>query len=168
MLRFLITIFALAQICCAKEHASKLYGSWSSDADATKAYLTSYAVLNEYQKKAFPMLFGRAVITFMPNGTGKMKMSAAKIPKKDGGELDLPATEISFKFEILGETDSQVVIKSTSEQPLFVDFPFAILKFHDTNTYSVLLSDGVTEINGREFFKRVEKDTSEQDAPSNR
>jgi hypothetical protein len=111
------------------------------------------------------MLFGRAVITFNPNGTGKMKMSAAKMPKKDGGELELPATEISFRFEILGETDSQIVIKSTSEEPLFADFPFAILKLHDANTYSVLLSDGITEINGREFFKRVEKDHSEQAAP---
>jgi hypothetical protein len=168
MLRYFLIILVSLHAVCAEEKTSKLYGSWSSDAIATKAYLTSYAVLNEYEKKAFPMLFGRAVITFNPNGTGTMKMGAAKIPKKDGGELELAATEISFKFEILGETDSQIVIKSTSEEPLFADFPFSILKLHDANTYSVMLSDGITEINGREFFKRVEKDPSEQDARGNR
>jgi hypothetical protein len=168
MLRYFLIILASLHAVCAEKKTSKLYGSWSSDAIATKEYLTSYAVLNEYEKKAFPMLFGRAVITFNPNGTGTMKMSAAKIPKMDGGELELAATEVSFKFEILGETDSQIVIKSTSEEPLFADFPFSILKLHDANTYSVMLSDGITEINGREFLKRVEKDPSEQDARGNR
>ena len=101
MLRYFLIILASLHAVCAEKKTSKLYGSWSSDAIATKEYLTSYAVLNEYEKKAFPMLFGRAVITFNPNGTGTMKMSAAKIPKMDGGELELAATEVSFKFEIL-------------------------------------------------------------------
>jgi len=156
------------QAACAGDRTSKLYGSWSSDAAATKDYLTNHALLTEYQKKAIPMLFGRAVVTFKPDGTGVMKMDAARIPKKDGGELDLAATEIKFRFEILGETESQIVIKSTSDNPIFDDFPFEILKLHDPNTYSVMLSDGITEINGREFFKRVEKAPSEQDARGNR
>lgn len=160
MLRYLLLTLAMMHSVHAEEQKSKLYGAWSSDAVATKAYLTTHAVLDEYQKKAVPMLFGRAVVTFSQDGTGIMKMSAGRIPKKDGGELELAATEINFKFEILGETDSQIVIKSTSDEPFFDDFPFAILKIHDANTYSVMLSDGITEINGREFFKRVEKESS--------
>ena len=45
----------------------------------------------------------------------------------------------------------------------FLDgYPFAILKFHDQDTYSVSLSNGIAEINGREFFKRIKTDNSEQ------
>jgi hypothetical protein len=29
------------------------------------------------------------------------------------------------------------------------------MKFHDENTYSVSLSDGIASINGREFFTRI-------------
>ena len=168
MLQYLLIILVSLQAACAGDRTSKLYGSWSSDAAATKDYLTNHALLTEYQKKAIPMLFGRAVVTFKPDGTGVMKMDAARIPKKDGGELDLAATEIKFRFEILGETETQIVIKSTSDNPIFDDFPFAILKLHDLNTYSVMLSDGITEINGREFFKRIGKAPSEQDARGNR
>jgi hypothetical protein len=167
MIRQLLIALTTVLAACAGEQKSALYGSWSSDASATKDYLTKHALLNEYQKKAFPMLFGRAVITFRPDGTGVMKLGAVRIPKKDGGELDMAATEIKFKFEILGETASQIVIKSISEEPLFADFPFSLIKVHDANTYSVMLSDGITEINGREFFKRVERQPSEQDGSSN-
>lgn len=163
ILQYLLLTLATMHAVSAEEQKSKLYGSWSSDAVATKAYLTSHALLNEYQKKAIPMLFGRAVFTFRPDGTGIMKMSAVRIPKKDGGELELAATEINFKFEIIGETDSQIVIKSSSDEPVFDDFPFALLKLHDANTYSVMLSDSNTEINGREFFKRIEKESTETD-----
>lgn len=167
MLRQLLIALTTLLTACAGEQKSTLYGSWSSDASATKDYLTKHALLNEYQKKAFPMLFGRAVVTFRPDGTGVMKMGAVRIPKKDGGELDMATTEIKFKFEILGETASQIVIKSTSDEPLFADFPFSLIKIHDANTYSIMLSDGITDINGREFFKRVTKQPSEQVAPSN-
>lgn len=166
MLRYLPLALTMMLASCAGEQTSKLYGSWSSDAAATKDYLTNHALLNEYQKKAFPRLFGGAVVTFRPDGSGVMTMGAVRIPKKDGGELDLAATEKKFRFEILGETASQIVIKFTSDESLFADFPFSLIKFHDANTYSVMLSDGITEINGREFFKRVEKQPSEQDAPS--
>lgn len=108
------------------------------------------------------MLFGRVVITFNQNGTGTMKMSAAKIPKKGGGIIELQAENFNFKYEIIGESKSQIVIKLTAGEAFIADYPFSILKFHDDNNYSVLLSDGITELNGREFFKRIEAKPIEQ------
>jgi hypothetical protein len=158
MVRNFPLILVLIQAACAGDKPSRLYGSWSSDAAATDAYLKNHSLLSEYHKKALPMLFGRTVITFNFDGTGVAKTNAARIPKKDGGVLELEAREIKFKFEILGETASQIVIKSISDNPLFTDFPFSIIKLHDANTYSIMLSDGITDINGREFFKRVGKE----------
>jgi hypothetical protein len=135
---------------------SKIFGAWHSDAEATNADLAKFAQLNDFQKKALPALFGRATITFNRDGSGSIEMQAAKFPKMDGGEIDVPASKTSFRFEILGEAESQIVIKSTSEEVIFRDHPFAILKLHDEDTYSVSLSDGIAMIYGREFFKRID------------
>jgi len=135
---------------------SKIYGSWHSDAEATNAYLAKYAQLNEFQKKVFTSLFGRATITFNHDGSGFIEMDGGKFPKMDGSEIDVPASKTNFRFEILGEDDSQIVIKTTGEELFFQDHPFAILKLEDENTYSVSLSDGIATINGREFFTRIQ------------
>ena len=70
--------------------------------------------------------------------------------------------KVNFKFELLGEAQSQIVIKTTLGAAPLDTYPFAILKIHDQDTYSVSLSDGIAEINGREFFKRIKKADSEQ------
>jgi hypothetical protein len=155
MIRTLI-LFLLAQTCCSSAEDSKIYGSWHSDAEATSANLAKFAKLNEFQKKAFPSVFGRATITFNRDGSGTIEMKAAKFPKMDGSEIDVPASKTEFRFEILGEAESQIVIKSTSEEVIFQDHPFAILKIHDDDTYSVSLSDGIAMIYGREFFTRID------------
>jgi hypothetical protein len=159
MIRVLL-FFVLAQICCSNETESKIYGSWHSDAEATNAYLAKNAQMNEFQKKVFPVLFGRATITFNRDGTGFIEMTAAKFPKMDGTEIDVAASKTDFRFEILGEAKSQIVIRPTSEDDVFQDAPFAILTLHDEDTYSVSLSDGLAMINGREFFTRVKNNKS--------
>ncbi len=152
-----VGVIALSQ-CGKRQEAnvdSAIYGTWHSDAEATNAYLEKYAMLNDFQKKAFKALFGKATITFNRDGSGYLEMEGGKFPKVDGSEVDMPPSRTNFNFEILGEVDSQVVIKSTGAELIFQDHPFAIMKFHDENTYSVSLSDGIASINGREFFTRI-------------
>ena len=149
-----LTFFALLQVAWSSETASKLHGSWLSDGKATNSYFSEHAKLTDQQNRLFPKFFGRAVFTFNPDGSGTIKMEAVILPKKDGGDLNLAASETAFKYQILGETESQIVIKTTLAEPMFNEYPFTILKFHDADTYSVSLSDGIADINGREFFKR--------------
>lgn len=159
---FRILHFTLLTLPALAGDVPSLTGAWRSDAVATNAYLDKHAKLNDYQKKVFATFFGRAVVTFRADGTGTILMEATTIPKKDGGQLELEATESDFTFKVLGAAESQVVIKSDMGEQLFDGYPFAILKFHDQDTYSVSLSDGIAEINGREFFKRVKTTNSEQ------
>jgi hypothetical protein len=155
MLRILI-ILTLTQALYAGETASKLYGSWKSSHKLTKAYLMKFAKLDAYQKNTLPNFFGNSVITFNRDGTGNIDIKAMSFPKKDGdGEFKLPATKTAFIYKILGESKSQLVIKTETDMELFADFPFAILRFEDPNTYSVSLSDSISDINGREFFTRI-------------
>jgi hypothetical protein len=161
MIRYLLLI-ALAQASCSSEPSSKLYGSWRSNAKATNEYIAKHSKLSDYQRMALSKLFGRAVVTFNPDGSGSITMEATTIPKKNGGQFELASSKTDFRFELLGEAESQVVIRTTLGQALFDNYPFAILKLHDQDTYSVSLSDGITEINGREFFERIKKTSSEQ------
>ena len=161
MIRLLL--FALfATSALAGDEVPSIIGSWRSDAEATNAYLKKHAKLSDYQKKVFATFFGRVVVTFRADGTGSFLMEATTVPKKDGGHLDLEATESNFTFKVLDSAESQTVIKSDMGEDLFGGYPFAILKFHDQDTYSVSLSDGISEINGREFFKRMKATKSKQ------
>lgn len=154
MVRFFI--FALlSSPVFAENEESKIIGSWRSDAKATHAYLDKHAKFTDYQKKAFANFFGKVVITFKSDGTGTMLTEAFTIPKKGGGEFEMKAANLSFTFKVLDSSESQIVIKSDMKESLFDDYPFALLKFEDDDTYSVSLSDGISEINGREFFKRI-------------
>lgn len=154
MIRFLLLALSSVSLLAADE-GSILIGSWRSDAEATNAYLDKHAKLNHHQKKVFSKIFGRVMVTFKADGTGSLLMAAATIPTEDGGQLELEATESDFTYKVLDVAESQIVIKSKMGEKLFDGYPFAILKFHDQDTYSVSLSDGISEINGREFFKRV-------------
>jgi len=167
LLRYL-PLFALLQVACSSARTSKLYGAWRSDAGATKAYLAKHAKLTDYQKQIFSRLFGKTVITFNPDGSGGIKVEAIALPKRDGGQLNVPASERSFTYSVLGESDSQIVIAMVSGEPLFDDYPFAVLKFHTVDTYSVSLSEGLTDINGREFFNREKSTKSEPGSGGNR
>jgi hypothetical protein len=166
MIRLLLFALFSASALAGNEVPS-LIGSWRSDVEATNAYLDKHAKLNDYQKKVFANFFGRAVVTFRADGTGTILMQAITIPKNDGGQLDLGATESDFTFKVLDSAESQIVIKSDMGEELFDGYPFAILKFHDQDTYSISLSDGIAEINGREFFKRVKITNSEQGGAGN-
>ncbi len=165
MIRLLLfTFFTLPAL--AGDDLPSVIGAWRSDAKATNAYLDKHAKLNEYQKKVFASLFGRALVTFRADGTGSIVLDARTFPTRDGGQLEWEATKADFTFKVLDATESQIVMKSDLGEELFDGYPFAILKFHDQDTYSVSLSDGIADINGREFFKRV-KITNEQN-PSER
>ena len=158
-----LLLFALfSASALAADEVPSLIGSWRSDAVATNAYLDKHAKLNDYQKKVFAKFFGRAVITFRANGSGTILMESITIPKRAGGQLDLKATESDFSFKVLDSAESQIIIKSNMSEEFLDEYPFAILKFHDQDTYSVSLSNGIAEINGREFFKRIKTDNSEQ------
>ncbi len=154
MLKLLI-LFILTQLAYSKQTASKIHGEWESDRELTKKYLYKYAKLTEYQKKALPKFFGNSVIIFKPNGSGSVKTQAITIPKQNGEEWKIPETNIEFTYEILGEARDQLVIKIFFQEELFAESPFSLIKFEDSNTYSVSISDGISDINGREFFKRI-------------
>ncbi len=154
MVRFLTLQLFMLQLVFSSDTESKLYGVWRSDACLTNAHLVRNAKLSEYQKKVFEGFFGLTFLTFNADGTSTVRTKQLVIPKKDGGEQLLPATETNFTFKILGETDSQLVIETTSGDFTFGEHPFAILKFEELDIYSVSLSDGVADLNGREFFIR--------------
>lgn len=156
----LATVLMLS--CHAKDKASKIYGTWSSDREASSDYLLANAKLNDYQKLALPRLFGRMDVTYREDGTGTAFLKAGRIPKKDGGEIVLEETSIDFTFEIIGESESQVIIKTTSGDMLIAECPFSLVRFHDRDTASVAISDGITDINGREFFKRIKKEEAKK------
>ena len=154
MLRFLIfVLFTLPAF--AGDKAPSLLGTWRSDAEATNAYLDKHAKLSDFQKKVFATLFGKSVVTYRADGSGTLSMQARTIPKKDGGQMEVAASDSDFTYKVLDSTDSQIVIKSVVGMEMVDGYPFAIIKFHDQDTYSISLSDGMAEINGREFFKRV-------------
>ena len=158
----LLLIALFASPALASENIPSLVGTWRSDGEATNAYLEKHAKLTELQKKAFAAFFGKSVVTFRADGSGTIFLPARTMPKKDGGQLNLAATEFDFTFKVLDSADSQIVIKSDVGKELIDGYPFAILKFHGPDTYSVSLSDGLGEINGREFFKRSKTPISEQ------
>ncbi|WP_411827795.1 hypothetical protein [Luteolibacter sp. AS25] len=155
MFRILLFVI-LIQAAYSGEPASRLYDSWKSDAAATNAYLGKHANLNEMQKRIFSDFFGKSVITFRPDGSGFIELASNSFTMEDGRVRELPASKTDFTFKILDEAESQIVIRTTFAEGIFTDHPFAILKLHDADTYSVSLSDGFAEINGREFFKRLE------------
>ena len=158
----LFILFLFIQNLSADDIASKLYGTWQSDRDLTSKYLNKYAKLTGYQKEVLPKFFGNSVVIFDPEGIGVIKIKEVIIPKfKNHEEMIFPAVEIKFTYEILGETESQVVIKDTSKEGVLTDIPFSIMKFEDDDTYSISISNGVSDINGREFFKRIKSVGSE-------
>ena len=156
MLRLLI-LFTLSQLVYSGETASKLYGSWKSDIKLTNEYLNKHAKLNEYQKKVLPRFFSNSVIIFEPDGTGIIKTQEIIVPKLNGKEWKIPATNMKFTYKILGEAENQLVIKTILEKDFFADSPFCIMRFEDSDTYSISVSDGISDINGREFYKRIKK-----------
>lgn len=154
MLRLLI-LFTLTQLAYSGETASKLYGSWKSDITLTSEYLNKHAKLTEYQRKVLPKIFSNSIVTYKSNGTGLIETKEIVIPKQNGEEWKIPAINIGFTYEILGEAANQLVIKTTLKEDLFADSPFCIIRFEESDTYSISISDGISDINGREFFKRI-------------
>ena len=150
--------------CYAEEKSSKIYGTWISDREATSEYLLKHAKLDDYQKMVLPIIFGRMEVTYREDGTGTAILKAARIPKRGGGEIHLEQTSIDFTFEIVGESEFQVVTKLTSGNGIMASYPFSLTRFHDRDTTSAAFSDGITNTNGREFFKRVKN--KEVDKPS--
>lgn len=150
-----LLFLTFAQSAFASDKVSKIHGSWQSDGEATNKYLSKNTRLTAHQKKLFPLLFGNAVIVYNPDGTGSITLKAASLPKKEGGMVEAPAKVTSFTYEIVSESGSQVVIKAVWKDPLYDRYPFAILRFDEPDSYSVSLSEGPPDINGREFFTRV-------------
>ncbi|WP_193212843.1 hypothetical protein [Luteolibacter marinus] len=156
MLRF-FCFACLVQVARADDKPSALHGSWRSDGEATRAYLDEHAKLDEFQRKMIGLMFGRATVTFKPDGSGSLRMDPMKVPTKEGAELALAESTTGFTYRILGETESQIVIESRFDNAALDAQPFAVLKFDGKDRYSVALSDGIAEINGREFFTRVKE-----------
>ena len=169
--RILLLMFSFALASCKgvveSRKESKLYGTWRSDSNATIEYLTEFAKLTKLQEKALFSLFGHTTIVFSRDGTGYLETAAWVMENADGEDVEIPEGTVSFTFEILGESDSQIVLRTTSEDGMFEDSPFAVLKFEEPDTYSVSLSDGISSINGREFFKRSKSQENEQGAAAN-
>jgi SET domain-containing protein len=73
----------------------------------------------------------------------------------DSEPIVLEAFNETFTYEILGESESQVVLEITSELPFIDEYPYSLIRFEDENTYSVSLSDSISDLAGREFFVRT-------------
>lgn len=155
MRRYFLLLSLIVTGCCAAAE-SKLHGSWKSDLKLTSDYLLKYANLDEHQKKALGILFGKSVITFKPDGTGSIKKESFVIPTKDGARLPMSGGDSTFSYELLGESEGQVVIKLKTEDPSVKKHPFLIMKFHGENVYSIEISENLFDLNGREFFQRTE------------
>lgn len=137
---------------------SKLHGTWRSDLQMTSDYLLKHGNPSEHQKKGFAILFGKTVITFMSDGTGSSVREAFVIPTKDGARLPMSEAKSHFSYVILGESENQVVIRITMDDPAIAKSPFVIMKFQDKDVYSVEIGDNPFNLVGREFFQRSSKD----------
>lgn len=83
MLRFLL-IACWVRVARADDKPSALHGSWRSEGEATRAYLENHAKLDAFQRKLIGLMFGRATVTFKPDGTGSLRMDAMKVPDPEG------------------------------------------------------------------------------------
>lgn len=66
-------------------------------------------------------------------------------------------SEMKFTFKLLGESKSQLVVEMISGKFLIDEYPFSLFKFQGADSFSVSLADSITDINGREFFKRLKR-----------
>ncbi|WP_156817219.1 hypothetical protein [Rubritalea marina] len=148
-----ISIFAVCLISCEEQH-SKIYGTWESDGERTWTYLEERTNLSAKQRVTLKSLFGNASITYNPDGTGMLDQQAFTMDVLDAESLEMEAYSQEFTFEVVGESEAQVVIRITSDLPLVEDYPYAVMRFENNDTYSVSLCDSISEIAGREFFKR--------------
>ncbi|MDP4624708.1 MAG: hypothetical protein NWT08_06165 [Akkermansiaceae bacterium] len=151
----LIASWVATAPCFASESA--IIGEWKSNGEKTINYLTEHTKLTDQQQRSFKEIFGKNVIIFKPDGTGTMVMPPSTISLIDGKELKLEGRTIEFTYEILGETTTQIVMKSHSENSVILkNRPFSLITLHGRDSYSVSLDDGITELYGREFFDRIE------------
>ncbi len=160
MTRLLLFVFLMLPTH-AEDLTPNILGSWRSDAVATNAYLLKHANLNDIQKKFFAKFFGRAVVTYKADGTGFVSIMEVKAPMGNGEELKLESAKVDFKYEVLGTAKSQIIIKTTMGEETLKDYPFTILNFVDDDNYSVSIPESLSDINGREFFKRVKTQEGE-------
>lgn len=148
-----ISIFAVCLVSC-KEQDSKIYGTWQSDGERTWTYLEERTHLSAKQRVSLKSFFGNTSITYNPDGTGMIDQQAFTMDVLDGEPVGMEAHSEEFTFEVVGESEAQVVIRITSDLPLMEGYPYAVMRFENDDTYSVSLSDSISEIPGREFFKR--------------
>lgn len=161
MHQYFMLLITVAAVCSARAE-SKLHGSWKSDLDLTSSYLLEHANLDDHQKKSFGILFGRAEITFRPDGTGSVTVAPFDIPTSDGRPLPMAGSRSTFTYAILGESDGQLVIKIETDDPVLKKNPFVLMKFQDRNLYSVEIGDNPFGVHGREFFRRSVVDQGEE------
>lgn len=135
-----------------------MYGTWERDGAATLASVEESMKMNEYQEKALPaMLTSPMRITYRQDGTGAVWLGEYNLPKLDGGEIQIEEVELEFTYEILGESENQVVIKVHGDDPVTEKLPFTLWNFEGPDrTFGVFEASGITNWKGREYFKRVE------------
>ena len=164
MNRLLLATVAFALAAC-DSNPSKLYGAWERDAEATLKDISEGQQLEPSQEQFLEAWFGcDMVITYRLDGTGTIAMGRYEIPGPDGSEVTVDAAEVEFSFEILGEAESQVVIKVAVEEASVDERPFSLLQFPNRDGYCVTLDQGPFDLKGKEFFRRVEPNKGEQAA----
>ncbi|WDE96829.1 hypothetical protein PQO03_02495 [Lentisphaera profundi] len=100
---------------------------------------------------------------FISQATGYLKIEyvdskTAKefMPKRsfvlNGKKYKMDEYQELVKYEILGFTESSIIIQKTDE--IFGKMIFT-LQFEDDNTYWIYLSSGISTIHGREYFKKI-------------
>lgn len=158
LLKVFLCLLALLLVSCEKKE-SKLHGTWVRDAKRTVQQLDEIEELNDWQRSNLGKLFSAPVVaTYHPDGTAKMVLSSYEITDLKGKVVRIPETELKLEYEIISETDSKLVIRSSSDDdfigPYLKRQPDAVLNFEGSDAYSISL-DSLMEHKGlREFFVR--------------
>ena len=163
-MKLLTPLLALSLISC-KQAAddSKIWGTWKSDKEATLEYIAENTKCSAYRMRYFKAFYGNSEITFNKDGAGSIKIAPYELPLEDGQSLELPASSMDFTYEILEETEVQVVTKLSFSptadlagmDELFRANPCSIAYFPDKDTFWAYASNGFIDIHTREYFSRV-------------
>ncbi|MEJ6717138.1 MAG: hypothetical protein QNK82_01475 [Akkermansiaceae bacterium] len=145
-----------------KNADSKIYGVWKSDQDQSYESMLVNTSFSEKKKAAFKANFGKTQLTFLRDGICETYRPSYKVPMGGGNFFTSEESKKESKFEVVGETDNQIVMKFEDvDSGVKPEFSIYYLTFHikDDDTISLSQDGGRLPLGlpGREYFKRVKK-----------
>ena len=150
----IITFTSLGNEKLPKDLQEKLLGTWVSDREKTIEFNKKYSILKPIQMEFLSKISGLLTIEYQKGNLSKEHMPKYSYTLNGKEIKNDEEWEETKKYKILGYTESSIIIESVNQ--IFGKMIYT-LQFEDENTYWIYLSNDISTLHAREYFKKIKK-----------